>query len=59
MRLAKSLRLTEKQASNAFILFAANFDAALQSMGNGFFNLETKERYKALIRMRAERLDME
>lgn len=56
MRLSESLRLTEKQASNTFDRFAANLDAVLQTLGEGFCSLEMKERYTALIQRRAESL---
>ncbi len=58
MRLAESLRLTEKQISNTFVRFAAHLDSALQTMEQGFCSTRMKERYKALIQMRAGRLEM-
>lgn len=58
MRLAESLRLTEKQVSNAFTRFFANHNVALQTLDNGFCSPDMKERYKALIGERAERLGM-
>jgi len=58
MRLAESLRLTEKQAINTFDRFVANLYAVLKIIGKGFCRFEMKERYKALIQMRAKRLDM-
>ncbi|MEN7972665.1 MAG: HipA domain-containing protein [Verrucomicrobiota bacterium] len=59
MRLAESLRLTEKQASNTFDRFFANLDTVLQILEKGFCSLKMKERYKALILGRAGCLEME
>jgi len=59
MCLAESLRLTERQVFNTFGRFAAHLDDALQTLENGFCSPDMKERYKALVRMRAERLEME
>jgi serine/threonine-protein kinase HipA len=58
MRLAESLRLTEKQASNTFVRFTANLDAALQILEKGFCSLEMRARYKSLVRVRAKCLEM-
>lgn len=58
MRLAESLRLTERQTSNAFTRFAANLDAALQILEKGLCSLEMKERYQSLILGRAGCLEM-
>ncbi len=58
IRLAESLRLTEKQASNTFDRISAHLDASLQTMEKGFCSIEMKERYTALIQMRANRLEL-
>ena len=58
MHLAKSLRLTEKQASNTFDRFASKLDVALEILKKGLCSSNTKERYKALIQSRAQRLGM-
>jgi serine/threonine-protein kinase HipA len=58
IRLAESLRLTEKQVSNIFVRFAANLDAALQTLEKGFCSPSAKERYKMLLCKRADRLGL-
>ena len=58
MRLAESLRLTEKQAFNTFDRFSTKLDAAYQTLEVGFCSLEMKERYKSLILGRAGCLEM-
>jgi len=58
MRLAESLQLTEKQISNIFVRFSNNLDIALQSLEAGFCSPTMIERYKALLQMRAERLEI-
>lgn len=57
--LAESLRLTEKQAANAFSRLSAKFSDALSVLETGFCSDEMKDRYKGLIRARAARLEME
>lgn len=54
--LAESLRLTEKQTSNIFVRFSEQLDAALLTLDKGFCSPGMKERYKALLRIRAGRL---
>lgn len=58
MRFAESLQLTEKQATNTFARFSSNLDTALQHLEKGLCAPGTKERFKALICSRAERLGM-
>lgn len=58
MSLARSLRLTEKQAENVFIRFAKNFRNALVVLDAGFCSGEMKRLYKELIRARAVRLEI-
>jgi len=58
MRLAESLQLTEKQISNIFVRFSNNLDIALQTLEAGFCCPTMIERYKALLQMRAERLEI-
>ena len=58
MRFAESLQLTEKQATNTFARFSSNLDTALQHLEKGLCASGTKERFKALIGSRAERLGM-
>ncbi len=56
MRFAESLRLTEKQVSNADARFSANLDAAFQTLENGCCSAGMKARYKELVQERAERI---
>ena len=58
MRLAESLRLTEKQAMNTFSRLSSNLDAALELLEKGLCTPSMKERYKELIRSRAKRLGL-
>lgn len=58
MRLAESLRLTEKQAMNTFSRFSSNLDAALELLGKGLCTDSMKDRFKELIRSRAGRLGL-
>jgi serine/threonine-protein kinase HipA len=58
MKLAESLRLTEKQAMNTFSRFSSNLDAALELLGRGLCADDMKERYKELISSRARRLGL-
>jgi hypothetical protein len=58
IRLAESLRLTEKQVSNIFVRCAANLDAVLQTLGKGFCSPNMKERYKMLLCKRADLLGL-
>jgi serine/threonine-protein kinase HipA len=58
MKLAESLRLTEKQAMNTFSRFSSNLDAALELLGRGLCADDMKERYKELISSRAQRLGL-
>ena len=54
MRLAESLRLTEKQVFNTFDRFADNLEVVLQTLEKGFCSPNMKERYKMLLCKRAE-----
>ncbi|VGO14087.1 hypothetical protein PDESU_02644 [Pontiella desulfatans] len=56
IRMAESLRLTEKQTGNTFDRFSANRDASLQILEKGFCSPNMKERYKMLLCERAGRL---
>ncbi len=56
--LAESLRLTEKQTANTFGRFSAKLDAASLIVERGCCTPEMKSRYMALMRERANRLDM-
>jgi serine/threonine-protein kinase HipA len=58
MKLAESLRLTEKQAMNTFSRFSSNLDAALELLGKGLCTDSMKDRFKELIRSRAGRLGL-
>lgn len=58
MRLAESLQLTEKQAMNTLSRFSSNLDAALELLGRGLCTDRMKDRFKELIRSRAERLGL-
>jgi hypothetical protein len=58
MRLAESLRLTEKQAINALSRLSSNLDAALELLGKGLCTPGVKERFEELIRSRAGRLGL-
>ncbi len=56
LQLATSLRLTGKQTSNTLDRFAAHMDAALATVDRGCCSAGMKERYKALMQERADRL---
>ena len=58
MNLAESLRLTEKQVSNAFARFSSGFGPAFELLERGFCAPETKERFRELIRLNAEQLGL-
>ena len=55
---AESLRLTEKQTANAFGRFSTKLEAAYSMVGQGCCSSEMKERYLALMRERAIRLEL-
>lgn len=56
LRLAESLRLTEKQIENILIRFSGKMDEASDVLDSGFCSAEMKARYKELVRSRAARL---
>jgi serine/threonine-protein kinase HipA len=58
MRLAESLRLTEKQVFNTFDRFADHLEAVLQTLEKGFCSPDMKERYTMLLCKRAERFGL-
>jgi serine/threonine-protein kinase HipA len=58
LHLAESLRLTEKQTANTFSRFSAGLDAAYLVMERGCCTSEMKIRYLALMRERANRLEL-
>ncbi len=53
-----SLRLTAKQIENAYARFAKSLDAALQLIPCSFCSVEFQQRYAALVRERALRLEL-
>jgi serine/threonine-protein kinase HipA len=56
--LAELLRLTEKQTANTFGRFSAKLDAAYSIIERGCCTSEMKSRYMALMRERANRLEL-
>ena len=56
LKLGKSLRLTERQSTNALRRFEEKLPAALRLIASGFCGEDQKLRYEALIRERSERL---
>ena len=53
-----SLRLTEKQIENVYARFVKRLDAALQLIPCSFCSVELQQRYTALVRERALRLEL-
>lgn len=58
MQFAASLKLTERQVENACDRFSKNLAHALQVLERGFCSPDMKERFKALLQERAERIDL-
>ena len=58
MQLAESLKLSEKQTANAFDRFSANLGTTLEYVEKGLCSSGAKDRFKALIYSRAQRLGM-
>lgn len=53
-----SLRLTAKQIENVYARFVKGLDAALQLIPCSFCSVEFQQRYAALVRERALRLEL-
>jgi len=53
-----SLKLTEKQAGNAYDRLSRGLTSALEALGRGFCGADTKERFNALLQDRARRVGL-
>lgn len=58
LRLAESLRLNDKQVTNAFSRFEENLIDAHEMLNSGLCSTDMKNKYKALVQDRAQRLDL-